>query len=181
MSRGRAIGFLFVCFEVWFLIAYIFIYLLLLFFKYLTGRGSYCPKVYCHLRLYLSWSFGLREQAFVCLNLLVFSELLASSLLKVCYQFSHSVMSDSLWPHGLQHAKPPCPSPTLGACSNSCPLSQRCQPAISSSVIPFSSCLQSFPASGSFPVSHFSHQVAKILELQLQHQSFQWIFRTDFL
>ena len=67
--------------------------------------------------------------------------------------FSHSVVSDSLRPHGLQHTRLPCPSPTPGACSNSCPLSQWCHPAISSSVIPFSSCLQSFPASGSFPMS----------------------------
>ena len=56
-------------------------------------------------------------------------------------------MSYSLWPHGLQHARPPCPSPTLGVYSNSCPLSQWCPPIISSSVVPFSSCLQSFPAS----------------------------------
>ena len=68
-------------------------------------------------------------------------------------QFSCSVVSDSLLPHGLQHAKPPCPSPTPGVYSNSCPLSQWCYPAISSSVIPFSSCLQSFPASGSFQMS----------------------------
>ena len=65
-------------------------------------------------------------------------------------------------------------------CSNSCPYSQWCHPTISSSVIPFSSCLQSFPASGSFQMSRFFHQVAKVLEFQLQHQSFQWIFRTDF-
>ena len=58
-------------------------------------------------------------------------------------------------PHGLQHARLPCPSPTPGACSNSCPSSRRCQPTISSSVVPFSSCLQSFPASGSFPRSQF--------------------------
>ena len=70
-------------------------------------------------------------------------------------QFSHSVMSDSLRPHGLQHTRLPCPSPTPRACSNSCPLSQWCHPAISSSVVPFSSCLQSFPTSGSFPVSKF--------------------------
>ena len=69
--------------------------------------------------------------------------------------FSHSVVSDSLWPHGLQHAKLPCPSPTPRAHSDSCPLSQWCHPTISSSVIPFSSCLQPFPASGSFPVSQF--------------------------
>ena len=59
-------------------------------------------------------------------------------------------MSNSLQPHGLQHARPPCPSPTPGVYSNSCPLSQWCHPAISSSVVPFSSCPQSFPASGSF-------------------------------
>ena len=69
--------------------------------------------------------------------------------------FSLSVMSNSLWPHGLQHARLPCLSPTPRACSNSCPSSQWCHPAISSSVIPFSSCLQSFPASGSLPVSQF--------------------------
>ena len=71
-------------------------------------------------------------------------------------QFSCSVASDSLWPHELQHARLPSPSPTPGACSNSCPLSWWCHPTISSSVIiPFSSCLQSFPASGSFPMSQF--------------------------
>ena len=70
-------------------------------------------------------------------------------------QFSRSVMSDSLWPHGLQHARPPCPTPTPGVYSNSCPFSQWCHPTISSSVVPFSSCLQSFPASGSFQVSQF--------------------------
>ena len=70
-------------------------------------------------------------------------------------QFSRTVVSDSLRPHGLQHARPPCPSPTPRVYSNACPLSQWCHPAISSSVIPFSSCLQSFPASGSFPMSLF--------------------------
>ena len=68
-------------------------------------------------------------------------------------QLSHSVVSDSLRPHGLQHTRPPCSSPTPRACSNSCPLSQWCHLTTSSSVIPFSSCLQSFPASGSFPMS----------------------------
>ena len=70
-------------------------------------------------------------------------------------QFRHSVMSDSLWPHRLQHARLPCPSPTPRTYSNSCPSSWWCHPKISSSVIPFSSRLQSFPASGSFPVSQF--------------------------
>ena len=68
-------------------------------------------------------------------------------------QFSCSVMSDSLWPHELQHTRPPCPLPTPGACSNSRPLSRWCHPTISSSVDPFSSCPQSFPASGSFQMS----------------------------
>ena len=68
-------------------------------------------------------------------------------------QFSCSVMSDSLWPHELQHARPPCPSPTPRACSNSCPLSRWCHPTISSSVIPFFSCLQSFLSSGGFQLS----------------------------
>ena len=70
-------------------------------------------------------------------------------------QFSHSVLSDSLWPHGLQHARPPYPSPTPRVYSNSCPLSWWCHPTISSSVIPFSSHLQSFPATGSFQMSQF--------------------------
>ena len=69
-------------------------------------------------------------------------------------QFSQSVMSDSLWPHGLQHARPPYPSPAPKVYSNSCPLSQWCHLTISSSVVPFS-CLQSFPASGSFQMSQF--------------------------
>ena len=70
-------------------------------------------------------------------------------------QFSHLVVFKSLRPHGLQHARPPCPSSTPGACSNSCPLHPWCHPAISSSVVPFSSCLQSFPESGSFQMSQF--------------------------
>ena len=68
-------------------------------------------------------------------------------------QFSHSVVSDSLQSHEPQHARPPCPSPTPGVHPNSCPLSRWCHPAISSSVVPFSSCPQSFPASGSFQMS----------------------------
>ena len=70
-------------------------------------------------------------------------------------QFSYSVVSDSLRPHGPQHTRPPCPSPTPRVYPNSCPLSWWCHPTISSSVVPFSSCLQSFPASGSFQMSQF--------------------------
>ena len=68
-------------------------------------------------------------------------------------QFNHSLVSDSLQPHGVQHARPPYSSPTLGVYSNSHPSSRWCHPTISSSVIPFSSCLQSFSPSGSLPVS----------------------------
>ena len=70
-------------------------------------------------------------------------------------QFSHSIVSDSLQPHGLQHSKHPCPSPTPRVYSNSCPLSSWCHPTISSSVVPFSSRLHSFPSSGSSPMSQF--------------------------
>ena len=137
-------------------------------------------------------------------------------------QFSRSVVSDSLRPHEPQHARPPYPSPTPGVYPNSCPLSRWCHPTILSFDVPFSSCRQSFSASGSFliirlcasggqsigaSVQHQSfneysglifawnlsphqglfqrvislHPVAKVLEFQLQRQSFQWIFRTDFL
>ena len=97
------------------------------------------------------------------------------------------IVSDSLRQHGLQHTRPPCTSPTPGLHSNSCPLSRWCHPTISSSVAPFSSYRQSFWASGYFPVSQLSSlQVAKLLELQFQHQSFQWnsgliSFRIDWL
>ena len=75
----------------------------------------------------------------------------------------------------------PCPSPSPRICLNSCPLSRWCYLTISSSATPFSICLQSSPASGSFPINQLCHQVARILEPQLQHQSFQWLFRVDFL
>ena len=71
-------------------------------------------------------------------------------------QFSHSVLSDSLWPHEPQRARLPCPIPTPGVHSNPCPLSRWCHPTISHSVVPFSSCPQTFPASGSFPMSQLS-------------------------
>ena len=92
-------------------------------------------------------------------------------------QFSHSIVSDSFWPHGLQHSRPPCPLPTPGVYSNSCPLSRWCHTTISSSVIPFSSRLQSFPAPGSFPVSQFfvsgdqsiGASSASVLQVDIQH------------
>ena len=93
-------------------------------------------------------------------------------------QFSHSVVSNSLRPHGLQHARPPCPSPTHGVYSNSCPLSQWCHPTISSSVVSFFSRLQSFPASGSFQMRQFFTSggesigisaSASVLPMNIQH------------
>ena len=91
-----------------------------------------------------------------------------------------SVQSNSAiwWTAARQFA---CPSPTPRAYSNSCPLCRWCHPTISSSVIPFSSHFQSFPASWSFPVNHFFASAVRVLEFQVQHQSFQWIFRTNFL
>ena len=96
-------------------------------------------------------------------------------------QFNCSVVSSSLRPHGLQHTRPPCPSLTPKPCSNSCPSSRWCHPTISFSVVPFISCLQSFPASESFLISWLFASGGQSIGVQLQHQSFQWIFRTDFL
>ena len=82
--------------------------------------------------------------------------LIETSVIFLCpLSISSVTQSDSLWPHGLQQARLPCPSPTLGAYSNSCPSRQWCHPTISSSVVPFSLCFSSFPASGSFPISQF--------------------------
>ena len=103
--------------------------------------------------------------------------------------FSHSVMSKSLRPHGLQHTSLLCPSPSPGVRSNSHPSSQWCHPTISSSVVPFSSCLLPFPKVGGKDLSQHqglfqwvssSHQVARVLEFKLQYLSFQWISRVDF-
>ena len=108
-------------------------------------RGLWQTMVHWVKRVGHNWaakSFTFRKTRFLFLEYDLWSE-------------SHSVMSNSLQPHGLQHTRPPCPSPTLRAYSNSCTLSQWFHTTISSSVIPFSSHLQSFPASGSFPMSQF--------------------------
>ena len=98
-------------------------------------------------------------------------------------QFGHSVMSNTLWPHGPQHAMPPCLSPTPRVYSSASPLSRWCHPTISSSVIPFSSCPQSFPASGSFPVSWFfisdgqsigASASTSVLPMNTQDWSLEW-------
>ena len=95
-------------------------------------------------------------------------------------QFSCSVLSDFLWPHGLQHARLLCPPLSPEVCSNSCPLSQRCYLTVSSSAVPFSSCPQSFAALGSFPVSWLFTSGGQSIELRLQHLSFHWIVRVNF-
>jgi len=94
----------------------------------------------------INWARGLDVRS---------TEMNKTQFLPFWVQFSsvHSVVSDSLWPHESQHARPPCPSPTPGVHSNSRPSSRWCHPDISSSVVPFSSCPQSLPASGSFPMS----------------------------
>ena len=91
------------------------------------------------------------------------------------------IMPDSLWPHGLQHTRLPCLSPTPRACSNLYPSSRWCHPTISSSVISFSSCLQSFPASGSFLKSQFFASGGQVIGASTLAQSYQWIFKIEFL
>ena len=96
-------------------------------------------------------------------------------------QFSCSVVSDSLWPRELQHARPPCPSPTPGVYSNSCPLSRWCHPTSHPLSSPSPPAFNLSQHQGLFQWVSSSHQVAKVLEFQLQHQFFQWIFRTAIL
>ena len=111
----------------------------------------------CHFLQCLLLVFYLRSSLLTnrwCLHMHFLVENLAASIATPSGQFSHSVVSDSLRLHELQHARPPCPSPTFRVYPNSCPLSRLCYPTISSSIVPFSSCcLQSFPASGSFQMS----------------------------
>ena len=130
---------------------------LILFFSFLNKVLQYnFNRIDCHLN---------KGKFFLCLYAIVCIRVTSDFRMIIIFpagaepgahiQFSRSVVSDSLRPHELQHARPPCPSPTPSVYSNSCPLSQWCHPTISFSVVPFSSCLQSFPASGSFPVSQF--------------------------
>ena len=104
-----------------------------------------------------------------------------ATLLFSSVQFNHSVMSDSLQPHESQHARPPCPSPTPGVHSDSCPLSRWCHPAISSSFIPFSSCSKSLPASDSCPMSQLFSWGGQNTGVSALHHSFQRTPRADLL
>ena len=166
-----------------------FLLFLVCWFFFFNSRmdTEYCQMSFVHSFIYwavilwffffslLTWWITFSSEYFL-ISLLI--SYLPMGCLEV--QFSHSVVSHSLGPHGLQHTRLPCPSPTLGACSNSCPSSQWCHPTISSSVVPFSSCLQS-QYQGLFQWVSSSHQVGKVLEFQLQHQPFKLIFRVDFL
>ena len=112
--------------------------------------------VHTHTHTHTPICRRLRQHNKPCLSLSLELQILCPIHKLLSVQFSHLVVSDSLRPHGLQHTRPPCPSPTPRACSNSCPSSWWYHPTISSSVVPFSSCLlQSFPEPGSFPVSQF--------------------------
>ena len=156
---------------------------LILFFSFLNKVLQYnFNRVDCHL---MKRKFFLCLYAIVCIGvtfdfrmIIIFPDGAEHS---AHIQFSHSVVSDSLWPHELQHARPPCPSPPPSVYSNSCPLSQWCHPTISSSVVPFPSCLQSFPASGSFPVSQFFASGGQSTGVSASASVILWIFRTDFL
>ena len=121
--------------------------------------------LYLYLSGILTWNFPFLQ----CLFLFVASE--------CCY--SVAKLCPTLW--NPMDCSTSYPSLSPGVCSNSCTLSWWCHPTISSSVIPFSSCLQSSPATGSFPMSQFFASGGQVLEFQLQHQSFQWLFSTYFL
>ena len=141
------------------------------------------PLPTCHLHCFagcdnfnISRSLGFSPKFILVATVLIFMNSIFNYPKYHCY----SVMSNSFLLYGLQHTRHSCPSPSARVCSNSCPLSWGCHPTISSSVIPFS-CLQSFPASGSFPMSQLFASGGQSTGAQLQHQSFQWIFRTDSL
>ena len=101
------------------------------------------------IQILITQNGDMSSEVYISLKFILFTQIFNLLLLLFC----HSVMSDSLQPHGLQRARLPCLSPFPRVCSKSCPLNQWCHPTISSSVVPFSSCLQSFSASGSFPMS----------------------------
>ena len=110
-------------------------------------------KHFLGLSVFKMISFRSNGRCLGCANAFVHVHVCVHIQTQISVQFSRSVVSDSLRPHESQHARPPCPSPTPGVHSDSCPSSPWCHPAISSSVVPFSSCPQSLPASQSFPVS----------------------------
>ena len=145
------------------------------------------PKIESYCKHHLPKDTTCRHSQSLKLILMVKDYLCQSESIKSgisSVQVHRSGMSNSLWPHELQHARTPCPSPTPRVYSNSCPSSWWCHPAISSSVVPFSSCPHPHPPppnQGIFQWVSSSHEVAKALEFQLQRQSFQWTPWTDLL
>jgi len=120
-----------------------------------TICAAFCAGMWAHTRSHAHTHTHTHTHTNITYFLYQRKNALTNSVQFSSAQFSHSVVSNSLWAHGLQHARLPCSSPTPGAYSNSCPSSRWCHPAISSSAILFSSHLQSFPASGSFLRSQF--------------------------
>ena len=124
------------------------------------------------------WNVKNKSLFFISLNTFLFLYLLCLSSV----QFSHSVVLNSLQPHELQHVRLPCPLWTPRVHPNPCPLNRWCHPTISSSIVHFSSCPQSFPASGSFPMSQLFASGGQNIEVSAStYQSFQWKPRTDLL
>ena len=128
----------------------------------IVNRGTWCARVHrvAKSQILLSdWTTAICHKSKLVIKDLSMKVRGKQNLFSKCFMLwicsLHSVLSDSLWLHEPQHTRPPCASPTPGIYPNSCPLSQWCHPSISSSVVPFSSCLQFFPASGSFQMSHF--------------------------
>ena len=147
------ISFLFYCFSIYPLLT-MRNWISLLLLHYCLSL-SLEPLVFLHIFHYSDVAYIYMYDYYIFLTFLSLVTIFGLKSILNKYQFSHSVMSDSLQPRGPQHTRLSCPLSTPGACSNSYPSSQWCHPTISSSVIPFSSCLQFFPASGSFPRSQF--------------------------
>ena len=133
---------------------HIHIYVHLYIYKHIYHYAHWYIHLYMHTDPHTDTEMFMHIHTYIYTHICIHICVYTYHTLYICILlFSCSVMSYSLWPHGLQHARLPCLSPAARSCSNSCPLSWWCHPTISSSVIPFSSCLLSFPASGSFPIN----------------------------
>ena len=141
-------------------------------------RSQHCQSAVLQHKIKIQNKWFVHIDVMLLKNSETFCFLLLSNFVVIVVQLLSRV--NSLQPQGLQHARPSCVSPSPRACSNSCPFSWRCHPAISSSVPPSPHALIPFQHQGLFQWVSSLHQVAKVLEFQLQQQSFQWIFRVDF-
>ena len=144
------------------------------------------PRFYTFFLISHSNSYSLRTRAPLELPSLIswkssVNKMIGQIIICIDFQYCCSVVSDSLQPHGLQHARLPCPSPTPRVCSDSCPASLWSHPTILSSVIPSPPAFNLSQHQSLFQWVSSLHQVAKVLEFQLQHQSSQWILRSHFL